>query len=347
MRRSYRITAGSELDGTTVADEEALAAARDRRIFLHRYRRDGQLRFTEPDTVLRAGDTVTVTADHADFIAGRMTQVGEEVDDPELLGYEVETLPIVLTAKSVAGRTPAELASHPLARDLFLSKLVRGGIEVPLGAHTKLHRGDEITVAGPKELVERAATELGRPSRASDETDFSYVGAGIFLGGLVGVPTIAVAGADLGLTTSGGALIMGLVFGWLRSRYPTFGQLPPAANWLMSTGGLCMFVGIVGIQSGPDFISGLRSEGLGLVGSGLAVTLVPILVTLAIGRWFFKWPTPINLGATAGTFTTTASIGAVNHAARSTVPTISYTVPYAVGNTLLTIWGTVIVALLI
>lgn len=347
VRRSYRIAAGSELDGTSVRDEEALAASRGRRIFLHRYRRGDQVSFTEPDTVLRAGDVVTVTADHADLIAGRMTEVGEEVDDPQLLSYDVETLPVVLTHKSVDGQTPAQLADHPLARDLFISKVVRAGITIPYGAHTPLHRGDEVTVSGPKELVDRAATQLGHPSRAGDETDFSYVGLGIVVGGLVGVPTIAIAGADIGLTTSGGALILGLVFGWLRGRWPTFGQMPPAANWILSTGGLCLFVGIVGIQSGPDFISGLRKEGLGLVVAGLVVTMVPIFVTLALGKWWFKWPTPINLGATAGSFTTTASLGAINDAAKSSVPAISYTVPYAVGNTLLTIWGTVIVALLV
>lgn len=347
VRRAYRISPGSELDGATVAEEEAEAASRGERIFLHRYRRDGATRFTEPATELHAGDVVTVTADHHDLIAGRMNRVGEEVDDPELLGYEIETLPIVITHKELDGQAPAALTSHPLARNLFISKLVRAGIEVPLGAHTPLHRGDEVTISGPKELVERAATELGKPSRSGDATDYSYVGLGIVLGGLIGIPTVAVAGADIGLTTSGGALIMGLVFGWLRARYPVFGQMPPAANWILNTGGLCTFVGIVGIQSGPDFIDGIASEGLGLVLAGLVVTLLPILATLALGKWWFKWPTPTNLGATAGAFTTTAALGAINDTAKSQVPAISYTVPYAIGNTLLTIWGTVIVALLV
>lgn len=91
VRRTYRVAPGSELDGTAVADEEALAAIRGRRIFLHRYRRGGEVRFTEPATVLRAGDVVAVTADRADLIAGRMGEVGEEVDDPELLGATAGT----------------------------------------------------------------------------------------------------------------------------------------------------------------------------------------------------------------------------------------------------------------
>ena len=48
----------------------------------------------------------------------------------------------------------------------------------------------------------------------------------------------------------------------------------------------------------------------------------------------------------AGANTTTASIGAITEAADSQVPVLGYTVPYALGNTLLTIWGAIIVALL-
>ncbi|WP_020524229.1 aspartate-alanine antiporter [Catelliglobosispora koreensis] len=346
VRRTFRVAAGSELDGSTVEAEEALAASRGRRIFLQRYRRGDQMAYTTPDTVLRAGDVVTVTASQADFIDGRMEAVGEEVNDTGLLGYDIEQLAVVVTAKELHGKTLEQLAISGAARNLFVKKIVRTGVEIPFGPATEVHRGDELTIEGPKELVEKAVPRIGKPNRSRDDTDFSYIGLGIVLGGLIGIPTIALAGADIGLTTSGGALIMGLIFGWLRSRSPSFGHFPPAAEWLMDTGGLCLFVGIVGIQSGPNFISGVRSEGLGLVGAGLIVTLVPMFVTLALGKWVFKWPSLTNTGATAGTFTTTASIGAICDVAKTRVPVLAYTVPYAIGNVLLTIWGSVIVALL-
>lgn len=47
----------------------------------------------------------------------------------------------------------------------------------------------------------------------------------------------------------------------------------------------------------------------------------------------------------AGAETTTAAFGAVNEAAKSSLATLGYTVPYAVSNVLLTIWGSVIVLL--
>ncbi|MGF6918171.1 putative transporter YbjL [Paraburkholderia sp. 40] len=48
----------------------------------------------------------------------------------------------------------------------------------------------------------------------------------------------------------------------------------------------------------------------------------------------------------AGSRTTTAALGTVCDAAQSQVPGLGYTVTNAVGNTLLTIWGMVVVMML-
>ncbi|MFE2165694.1 hypothetical protein ACFXB3_11580 [Streptomyces sp. NPDC059447] len=51
------------------------------------------------------------------------------------------------------------------------------------------------------------------------------------------------------------------------------------------------------------------------------------------------------LGALAGAQTTTAALGALAERARSQIPALGTTVPYALGNVLLTMWGSVIVLL--
>lgn len=345
VRRTYKLTRPA-LVGRRVGDVEAEALAWGNRVILHKMRRDGGIQALDADTVLRADDVVTVSARRPDLVALDVDDTwGEEVDDQELLDYQVEQLPLVVTNKQLVGAKIGEAFAEHAPR-IFVNKLVRGGITVPWSDSTVIHRGDELTVQGGKEFVEAATRTIGYPNRGSDETDFSYIGLGIVVGGLIGVPTLAIAGANIGLTTSGGALIMGLVFGWLRAKSPTFGRFPPAANWLMSQGGLCMFVGIVGITSGPQFISGVKQEGLGLIGAGLIVTLAPMVLSLYLGKYLFKFRTPILLGVVAGANTTTASIGAITDTAKSQVPVIGYTVPYAIGNTLLTIWGTIIVALL-
>ncbi|GAA2135227.1 aspartate-alanine antiporter [Glycomyces algeriensis] len=344
VRRAYRIH-DDAATGRTVGELEARALELGHRVMFHDLRRDGRVLPVQRSTALEPGDVVTLAARRPDLVALDLDRWTEEVDDEELLSYSIETLAIVITKKALVGMSIGDaFAAH--APRLFVTKVVRGGQELPWSDATEIHRGDEITVQGGKEEVEAVIGDLGYPNRSSDATDMSYVGMGIVLGCLIGVPTIAVAGADIGLTTSGGALIMGLVFGWLRAKTPTFGQFPPAANWMLSTGGLCMFVGIVGIMAGPDFVSGVREEGLSLVFAGLVVTLLPMLLTMFLGKWLFKIPVPVNLGITAGANTTTASIGAITDTAKSQIPVLGYTIPYAIGNVLLTIWGAVIVAVL-
>lgn len=114
----------------------------------------------------------------------------------------------------------------------------------------------------------------------------------------------------------------------------------------MDTFGLCAFVGIVGINAGPTFSSGLSQAGWGLLVCGAVASVVPLVAGLLVGHFVLGIRTPIPMGVVAGAQTTTAAIGAINEESKSQIPTLGYTIPYAAGNVLLTIWGAVIVALL-
>jgi len=140
--------------------------------------------------------------------------------------------------------------------------------------------------------------------------------------------------------------VMGLVFGWLRSARPTFGRIPEAALWVFDNVGLAAFIGCVGLAAGPHFLAGVRQTGFGLVGAGLVAAILPHAIGLAVGRLLLRMNPVILLGACTGAGTTTAGLKAVQDAARSRVPVLGYTVPYALGNILLTAWGPVIVSLM-
>jgi putative transport protein len=203
-----------------------------------------------------------------------------------------------------------------------------------------------MSLIGSKPEVERAAKELGYPDRPTNATDMIFVGTGIVLGGFVGLLSVTLAGVPLTLTASGGALIMGLVFGWLRSARPFFGRIPEAAIWIFDTVGLCVFIGVVGITAGPGFVTGLQKTGISLVLVGLVCSLTPHIVTILFGRYVLRMNPLILLGASAGAGTITAALRAVQDEAQSRVPALGYTVPYAIGNILLTAWGPVLVALM-
>ena len=127
---------------------------------------------------------------------------------------------------------------------------------------------------------------------------------------------------------------------------PTFGRIPEPALWVFDTIGLAVFIGCVGLGAGPSFVSGLRSTGPSLLLVGLIVAVTPHLAAVAFGRYVLKMNPVLLLGACAGAGTTTAALRAVQDEAGSKLPVLGYTVPYALGNILLTAWGPVIVYLM-
>ncbi|NED80479.1 aspartate-alanine antiporter [Streptomyces sp. SID11233] len=343
--RAYRVER-PDLVGRSIGDFESQQQALGRRVYITQVRREGTVLPQAQTLVLRDGDTVAVSAlrhDLVDFDA--RTHVGAEADDVALLGYRTETLHVVASEKTQLGRTVAELRREPFMAGVYIEKIYRAGAEFPFRLSTPVERGDTLVLTGPERLVGPAGRQLGKPVPTSFATDMIWVGLGIFLGGCIGIPALTAGGVPISLSTSGGGLIMGLVFGWIRGKYPTYGNVPPGAQWFMDTLGLCMFVAVVGINAGPSFTSGLSSAGWGLLLLGAVATVVPLLIGFLVGHYIQKIRFPILMGVLAGGQTTTAAIGAINETSRSQIPTLGYTIPYAVGNVLLTVWGAVIVIL--
>jgi putative transport protein len=340
--RAYRVT-NDRFVNVTVAELEA--RARDLRAFICRIRHDGRVVEPEPATVIHKDDVVAVIT-RTEALTARGTEIGPEVDDRAVLDFPQEFVDVVVTNRALAGRTLRELAGLEMARGVFLRKLVRVGQPMPFTPETRIDRGDVVSIVGPRRDVERAARGIGYADRETVATDMIFVGLGIFLGGLVGLLTVTVGGVPLTLTASGGALIMGLVFGWLRAVHPTFGGIPEAARWVFDTVGLTTFIGVVGLGAGPSFVSGLKTSGVSLVLVGLVVAVLPHITAILFGRYVLRMNPLILLGACSGAGTVTAALRALQEEAQSKLPALGYTVPYALGNILLTAWGPVIVALM-
>jgi putative transport protein len=337
--RAYRLDEAAWA-GRRVADLERSFAPE--RVFVERIRRGAEILEASPDAVLQRGDTLAVTARRRVQAGG--TPIGREVEDRALLDFPFTALDVVVTRKAVVDLTIVELAERH-GRGVALLRLVRGGEEIPFTASTTVQRGDLLRIAGAQREVERGGAALGYIERPSSATDVVFVGLGIVLGGLIGVVAIPVGGLPLSLTASGGALIMGLVFGWLRSVRPTFGRIPEPALWVFDTVGLAVFIGVVGLNAAPGFVAGLRETGPSLLVVGFLVAVTPHVTALLFGRHVLKMNPVILFGACAGAGTVTAALRAIQDEAQSKLPVLGYTVPYAIGNILLTAWGPVIVLL--
>jgi putative transport protein len=356
--RAFQVKPGSMVNGLRAIEVEALIP--DARIFVLRLRRNGVIEEATADTVLREGDVVALAGAREVLVnalsrakaaaAGGDATVEppKEVDDPELLHMPIEGIDIYVTNKEVDDKTLAELARLPAARGVFLRKITRGAVatSIPILPNTKVYRGDILDVVGRTEDTAAVTKLLGVPDRPTDVADVAFIGASITIGALIGALVWKVAGVPLTLSTAGGALIAGLVAGWLRSVHPTFGRIPTSTVWFMNSVGLNIFIAVVGISAGPGFVNGLKTQGIGLFLWGALATTVPLVLGMFMAKYIFRFHDALTLGIVSGARTTTASLGLVCDLGKSQVPALGYTVTYAVGNTFLTIWGMVMIMLL-
>jgi putative transport protein len=343
--RAFRVKEGGLAVGKTVPQAEALLP--EQRVFIQRIRRNGKIIEATADVVIQAGDTVAV-AGRREVLVKLIGSAAEEVDDRELLAVPIEGVDVYVTSKEVDGRPLVELAKAPAARGVFLRKITRGATatDIPILPDTQVQRGDILTLVGRSQDVAAATKMLGVLDRVTDIADVAFIGAAITIGTLVGAVVYKVGSVPLTLSTAGGALISGLFFGWLRSVRPTFGRIPSPTVWFMNSVGLTVFIAVVGISSGPGFVAGLQQLGISLFLWGIVATSVPLILAIYIGKYLFRFHDAIVLGCCSGARTTTAALGMINDIAKSQIPGLGYTVTYAVSNTLLTIWGMVIVMLM-
>jgi len=345
--RAYKIASNSKFVGQRLSDLEENLGAPGVPAFVDAVRRGGHIMTADPDWPIQGGDVLAIVAAR-DVLLRREADLGAEVNDRELLASPLEIVDVVITNKTVAGKTLQQIAA---AHDhqgpgVFLRKLIRQGQEMPFTPGTTVDRGDVLQVMGAKRDVERAVEVLGYADRSAGKTGVVFMGLGIVAGVVVGAFSIFIGGVPLSLGTSGGALVAGLVGGYLRAVNRTFGRIPEPTLWAFNNMGLMIFIAVVGISMGPGFLKGLKEAGIGLFLWGMFVTVMPFIVGIFAGKYVFKFHPGVLLGACAGARTTTAALGAIQDVAQSNVPALGYTVTYAVGNMVLIVWGVVIVLMM-
>ncbi|BBO13565.1 MULTISPECIES: aspartate:alanine exchanger family transporter [Bradyrhizobium] len=338
--RAYRVTAGA---GRTVKSiEEEIGS----RTVVERIVRQGSDIEPHLETELEAGDDIVIAGRTAVIVAAKPI-IGTEIDADEILkAVPGNVLEVLVDNRHLHGRSIQEIATRvgTDARGVFLRALTRMGREVPLSADTRIYVGDVMTLVGSTRNIERAAKAIGQILRSGDRADIAFLAAGIAAGLLAGLVSFRIGGVALTLGGGGGALIAGLVCGWLRSRKPTMGALPPAAQQTLSDLGLGGFIAAIGLGNGAAAWAAIQAHGLLLVGMGLVITLVPLIVATLFAFYVLRMNPVVTCGALAGAMTVDAAVTGACEVAESQTPVLGVAVPYAVGNVVLTVLGPIIVA---
>ena len=343
--RAYRVESAVAC-GTTVAALEARYA--DARLSVQRVQRGADLLELTPALSLVHGDRLVVSARRAAF-ANAEREIGPELDDTSLLSVPMKSAGVVVTSREVIGKTIGDLAQMPEAPGVYLQSMQRGTELMPRELWTVIERGDVLRIVGAPEDVDRASRRIGFVERDLSKTDLAFLAGGICAGILLGLLKVNAAGIAFGLGSAGSILVIGLLGGWARSRYPVFGAIPEAAQRLLMDIGLIVFIAVVGLHAGPHAVEAYRESGGSFFASifvaGVIVTSLPLTVGTLVGRYVLKLSPLMLVGGLAGSQTCTPGLTALREASESNVVALAYTVPYAIGNIVLTVWGPVVVAI--
>ncbi|MCB2226846.1 MAG: hypothetical protein KQH53_09225 [Desulfarculaceae bacterium] len=338
--RSFEVT-NPEIEGKPLSE---LAQEHPENLAIERIKRGDKIIEPSPDFKLAQGDLIALSGSIND-VAQAASVIGPEKPDKEILDLMAEDLEILVTNKAVAGKSLQEVGQNH-GRGCYVTGFMRGGVEQQVHHGQKLQKGDILIISGIGSRVDELAKVLGYPVRRSGVTDLFTLAVGMVVGSLIGAITVKVFGVPLSLGSAGGLLLAGIVISFLRSRHPTFGNIPGGARAILEDIGLTIFIVVVGLSAGSSVIKVLKTSGADVFLAGLAVTLITAILPWLWGKYILRLNPVINIGACTGAGVITAALKAVSEEAKSSLPALGYPVPYAVSTILLTVAGYIILQLL-
>jgi AspT/YidE/YbjL antiporter-like protein len=221
------------------------------------------------------------------------------------------------------------------------------GHDIATLPNTELHIGDELTLVGQNQHLDKAVKKLGYKSPMPSFTDFTVLSLGMVVGFLVGEISFSLNGTHIALGSGLGCLLSGLTVGYLRMRTPRFGNINAGAAQFMQTFGLAVFVAVVGLNAGAPALTAIKEHGLTLLLLGVVVTMVPQFVTFFINYYLLKIKNPVEaLAVIAGSRSANPAFSTLLDKTGNSTPVPSFTMTYAVANIFLTLWGPVIITLI-
>ena len=337
--RAYQVVIAA---GRTLCEIEAKIG---RRVVIERVLRNGADVEPRPDLKLQAGDEVLLAGPSGAIVAAAPL-IGSEIEGEHVMrAVNGDVVEVYVTSRQLHGRTLAEIVDRfgDDAHGVFMRSLTRHGREVPIAPGTQIYVGDVMTLVAANRDLKRIVPRIGQAFSLNDRTDIAFLAMGLAAGLLVGLFSLKLGAIPLTLGGGGGALVAGLVCGWLRSRRPMMGAFPPAAQQSLSDLGLGAFVAAIGLANGPAALEAIQSHGLTLLAVGLVVTLAPMIVGTLFAYHVLRMNPVIICGALAGAMTVDAAVSGSCEVAESQTPVLGVAVPYAIANVVLTVLGPIIV----
>ncbi|MEA3290849.1 MAG: aspartate-alanine antiporter, partial [Pseudomonadota bacterium] len=287
IARVYRV----ESDGGAGLTIGKFEKQYEQRLTFQQIYREGEPCDPIPDFVLQAGDLVTLVGAPEEVVeVGRLlgVEAAHRKIEESLIG---EMRDVVVTRKDRVNKTVATLRKEidpGKRRGAYAVRVTRMERDIPLLPKTEAQLGDVVRLIGIPNSVRKLADELGHTLTPNEGVDYIYLALGIICGIIVGGIPIPIAGTEVEMGVGGGCLISGLLFGWLRAKHPTFGNLPSATAAHLRDFGLSVFIATIGLEAGPQALHVIQDQGVMLPLFAVTVVLISLLTSMLYARFVLK-----------------------------------------------------------
>lgn len=296
-------------------------------------RKDGKIEIPASTSIMQEGDKILVVSNarNRQLITPLL---GEELNmtfDTWLkMDTQLALRKIVITKPAINGKTLEELK----IRSVFgvnVTRVTRAGIDLVAAGDLELQMGDRVLVVGDEKDLDSLAKVLGDSSKQLREPNLISIFLGIAIGVLFGSIPFMLPGipqpVKLGL--AGGPLIIAILISRFGYKLKLVTYTTQSANLMLREIGISLFLAAVGLGAGEGFVKTIVNDG-GYVWIiyGVLITILPLLIVAAIGRFGYKLNYYTLMGLMAGSTTDPPALAYANATSPNSYPAVAYATVY-------------------
>lgn len=301
---------------------------------------EGITRTPNNDTVLHKGDIIKAVGTD-DGLEKIKLLIGNVTEEKIPLAKKFIVRSILVTNKKVVNKSLAEIGLFTNFNATATS-IRRSGIDITPNANSRLRFGDKVMVACGEDDLQALTDFFGDNKKTYNDIDFLPISIGILIGVLLGKLEFPIFGFTFKLGLTGGILVSSLVLSKIGRTGSILWNVSGTSNQLLRKLGLIFFLASVGTNAGANLLSTIGSYGMELFLIGAVITLVPMIIAIIIGHFYYKINFLTLIGALTGSMTSTPALSAVDEMTDTNAPKIAYATVYPFALVMLVICSQII-----
>ncbi|MDE6227111.1 MAG: putative transporter [Muribaculaceae bacterium] len=212
-----------------------------------------------------------------------------------------------------------------------ITRVSRSGVSLLATPGLLLQLGDRLTVVGKEKQIDEVAKVLGNTESKLKDPNLAVIFIGIVLGLLLGSIPISIPGISVPvkLGLAGGPIVVGILLGRFGPHLHMVTYTTRSANLMLRGIGLSLYLACLGLDAGAHFVETiLRGDGLVWIGTGFAITLIPVIICGLLSLRLWRMDFGSTCGMLCGAMANPMALNYANDTLPGDTASVSYATVY-------------------